>query len=173
MSHFGNKYRSTPLIYSHEENPLGTGGAIKQAFRHITGHRSFVFNGDTLFKVELVRMFDFHISRSAVFSLALRMVDDVSRYGAVERDEEFRITRFLEKGVKTGPGMINGGVYLINKEFFEKNKFPDVFSIEKDCLEKMVETFPFYGKVCRQYFIDIGIPEDYHKAQDDFKGFIG
>ena len=113
----------------------------------------------------------FHFSKSADFSIVLREVDNVSRYGSVELDENQRVVRFNEKGEQTGKGNINGGIYLINKKFFEKNKFADKFSLEKDCFEKLYKTHPFYGIVCKQYFLDIGIPEDYKTAQDDFKKF--
>jgi D-glycero-alpha-D-manno-heptose 1-phosphate guanylyltransferase len=171
MDHFGSQYRDIKIDYAIEEEPLGTGGGIQKAFEQITGNRAFVFNGDTMFKVDLTRHFDFHTIRKTDFSLTLREVDDVSRYGAVEVDEERKIIAFREKGENRGKGHINGGVYLIHKRFFEKNTFPEKFSIEKDCFEALVNTGQFYGLICKQYFIDIGIPEDYKKAQDDFKGF--
>jgi D-glycero-alpha-D-manno-heptose 1-phosphate guanylyltransferase len=171
IDHFGKKYKSVDIEYSVEESPLGTGGAIKKAFGYTFGKKAMVFNGDTMFRMNLLRLFDFHVIKSSDFTIVLRQVDDVSRYGAVERDDDYRIIRFNEKGEKSGKGMINGGIYLINKKFFEKIEFPEKFSIEKDCFEKMVHTFPFYGTICKQYFIDIGIPEDYQKAQDEFKEF--
>ena len=171
MDHFGSQYRDIKIDYAIEEEPLGTGGGVQKAFEYIEGNRAFVINGDTLFKVDLTRHFDFHTIRKTDFSLTLREVEDVSRYGAVEVDDERKIIAFREKGEKRGKGLINGGVYLIHKRFFEKNAFPEKFSIEKDCLEALVNTGQFYGLICRQYFIDIGIPEDYKQAQDDFKAF--
>jgi D-glycero-alpha-D-manno-heptose 1-phosphate guanylyltransferase len=171
IRHFGRQYRDIKIDYAIEEDLLGTGGGIKNAFKYIQGTRAFVINGDTMFRINLIRHFDFHTSRNTNFSLALREVEEVSRFGAAELDEEKKIIAFHEKGTLSGKGLINGGVYLINKRFFEKNVFPDKFSIEKDCLEALVGTGQFYGLICRQYFIDIGIPEDYEKAQDDFKTF--
>ncbi len=171
MEHFGNQYRGIRIDYAIEDEPLGTGGGIRKAFEFIEGQRAFVLNGDTLFRLDLIRHFDFHIIRKTDFSLTLREVADVSRYGAVEVDEDRKVTAFREKGEKRGKGYINGGVYLIHKRFFEKNAFPEKFSIEKDCFETLVDTGQFYGLICRQYFIDIGIPEDYEKAQHDFNEF--
>lgn len=171
MNHFGNQYKSIKIDYAIEEEPLGTGGAIKKAFELIEEDKAFVFNGDTMFRISLVKHYDFHMQHLADFSMVLREVDNIERYGAVERDEDKRITGFFEKGEKQGQGLINGGVYLINKRFFNKHHFPEKFSIEKDCFEKMVDTTPFYGVLCKQYFLDIGIPEDYQKAQDEFKRF--
>lgn len=169
--YFHNKYKSINIHYAVESEPLGTGGAITHALKHISGMKTLVFNGDTLFRINLDRLFEFHFSKSAEISMVLRKLDDVSRYGSVERDDNHRITGFCEKGEKTGEGMINGGVYLINKKFFDKHPFPEKFSIEKDCFEKLYKEVPFYGIICRQYFIDIGVPDDYVKAQDDFKRF--
>jgi D-glycero-alpha-D-manno-heptose 1-phosphate guanylyltransferase len=170
-NYFRTKYKSIDIHYATETEPLGTGGAITNALKYISGMKTLVFNGDTLFRINLDRLFEFHFSKSSEFSVVLRLLNDVSRYGAVERNENHRIINFVEKGEKRGEGMINGGVYLINKKFFEKHPFPEKFSIEKDCLEKFYHEIPFYGLVCRQYFIDIGVPEDYLKAQDEFKRF--
>lgn len=171
MDHFGDQYKSIHIEYAIEDEPLGTGGAIKKAFETVEDNKAFVFNGDTMFRINLIKLYDFHMSNMSNFSIVLREVDNVERYGAIERNENKRIISFREKGEKRGHGLINGGVYLINKRFFNENVFPDKFSIEKDCLEKMVDEYAFFGTICRQYFIDIGIPEDYEKAQDDFKNF--
>ncbi len=169
--HFGNRYKSIDIDYAVEEEPLGTGGAIKKAFELIKERRALVFNGDTMFRLNIERLTYFHQAKSADITIVLREVDNVLRYGSVERDDEMKITGYNEKGTRNGFGLINGGVYLINKNFFDRNDFPEKFSIEKDCFEKMYDTCSIYGLKCRQYFIDIGIPEDYQKAQDDFKRF--
>lgn len=171
MNHFGSSYKGIEISYTIEDELLGTGGAIKKAFDLIRGLRAFVFNGDTMFRINLIRQYDFHTIHQSNFSIVLREVDDVSRYGSVELDEDRKLINFIEKGEKTGKGLINGGVYLINKRFFTKYSFPEKFSIEKDCIEALVHTGEFYGLFCKQYFIDIGIPEDYQKAQDDFTEF--
>lgn len=171
IEHFGRNYKNIKIDYAIEDEPLGTGGGVKKAFESINGYRAFVFNGDTMFRINLIRQFDFQQIKQTDFSIVLREVEDVSRYGAVEIDIDKKVTGFSEKGSKRGIGRINGGVYLINKRFFIKNSFPEKFSLEKDCMEALVDTGQFYGLVCKQYFIDIGIPEDYQKAQDDFKTF--
>jgi D-glycero-alpha-D-manno-heptose 1-phosphate guanylyltransferase len=96
---------------------------------------------------------------------------DVERYGAVEINIENKVIGFSEKGENTGEGKINGGVYIIDKKFFEINDFPKKFSMEKDGFEKLYETYPFYGVLCKQYFIDIGVPDDYKRAQYEFEEF--
>jgi len=171
QSQFGNKYNSIHIDYAIEDSPLGTGGGIKKAFEKIQGNRAFVFNGDTMFRINLNDLIDFHSSNKSDFSIVLRELDNVQRYGSVEIDINQRITIFNEKGKKEGIGFINGGIYLTNKQFFNNLNLLEKFSLEKDCLEKLYTYLPFYGLICRQYFIDIGIPEDYLKAQNDFKKF--
>jgi len=171
QKHFGNRYKDIELDYAIEGSPLGTGGGIQKAFDQIKGYRAYVFNGDTLFFVDLERLTNFHLSKQTLFTLVLRNVDDTSRYGAVSRNEYGLISNFCEKGEHSGEGLINGGVYLIEKKFFDQYPFPEKFSLEKDCFEKLVSTRIFYGIICKQYFIDIGVPEDYKTAQDEFKEF--
>ena len=167
--HFKDQYKNVKIEYAYEDKPLGTGGGIVNALPLITGSKFLVYNGDTLFRVNLDRLNEFHFSKSARFTVVLRHVEDVSRYGSVETNMDNRIIKFNEKGENRGPGKINGGVYLINKSFFTSNNFPEKFSMEKDGFEKLFETQPFHGLTCKQYFIDIGIPEDYQKAQYDFR----
>ncbi len=169
--HFKDKYKSIHIDYAIEEEPFGTGGAIQLAFKQINGYRAMVFNGDTMFRVDMDKIINFHFSKGTGFSLVLREVGNVERFGAVEINTDNKITRFSEKGENTGPGNINGGVYVIEKKFFETMGFSEKFSMEKDGFEKLYKTYPFYGILCKQYFIDIGVPDDYKRAQDEFKEF--
>jgi D-glycero-alpha-D-manno-heptose 1-phosphate guanylyltransferase len=171
INHFGNQYKSISIDYAIEEQPLGTGGGIKKAFEKVKGRKALVLNGDTMFAVNLDKLVSFHFAHQSNFTMALRQLDNVERYGSVSIDLNQRIYKFEEKGEYAGEGLINGGVYIINKKFFEENEFPDKFSIEKDAFEKMYLDYPFYGVICHRKFIDIGIPEDYKRAQDEFKEF--
>ena len=165
---FGSEYNGMTIEYAIENEPLGTGGGIQNAFQLVKSGAALVVNGDTLFEVNLKDFYHKHKDSKAIISLALREIDDVSRYGIVETDDNHRITGFAEKGAKTGQGQINGGVYLIEKDFFESNEFEQKFSMEKDAFEKYYESQNFFGFPYKSYFLDIGIPEDYKKAQDEF-----
>lgn len=168
-SHFGEKYKGIDLSYTIEEEPLGTGGAIKLAFSKIRGISAFVLNGDTLFDVNLKRLTDYMRIRQANFCIALRFSLDSNRYGSVELDKDSRITNFYEKAPDPDENFINGGLYAIKKEYFLRLDLPEKFSIEKDFFEKYYKTERFIGFRCHSYFIDIGIPEAYKKAQDEFR----
>lgn len=171
QDYFSHKYKSISIEYSIEEEPLGTGGGIKKAFSMVNGKEVIILNGDTIFNIDLLKLYQIHHSKQSEFTIALRQVNDIKRYGSVEVDTDHRITKFNEKGFKTGNGQINGGIYIIKKDFFKNHYFPEKFSLEKDCLEKKVKELPFYGLLCKDYFIDIGIPEDYEKVKNDFKRF--
>jgi D-glycero-alpha-D-manno-heptose 1-phosphate guanylyltransferase len=171
MDHYGNKYKDIKIDYAIEEEPLGTGGGLKLAMALAEGPLVYVLNGDTFYHIDYLKLLDIHRAKESKLSLVLREVEDTSRYGCVERNENRQITGFFEKNQSSGKGFINGGVYIINKRFFLSQNLPDKFSLEKDFFEKIYKTEKIFGILCRQYFIDIGIPEDYEKAQDDFKDF--
>ncbi len=86
--HFGNRYKSIDIEYAVEDEPLGTGGGIKKAFDFVRGYKALVFNGDTMFRINLEKSFEFHFSKSSEFSIILREVNNVERYGAVELDSQ-------------------------------------------------------------------------------------
>lgn len=149
-----------------EEEPLGTGGAIALAMTRAKGDNVFVANGDTLFRINAEEISFFHRQRVAECTIALKKMQRFDRYGVVRTDASGRITSFEEKRFYD-EGLINGGVYLINKKRFAERSFPDKFSFEKDYLEKYYPEGQFYGVPQDAYFIDIGIPGDYQKAQQD------
>lgn len=159
---------SFKVSYVIEQEPLGTGGGIQLALGNAKTSNVAVLNGDTMFQVNLAELFTFHKEYQAETTLALKEMHQFERYGSVVLNEEHAIFSFEEKSFKEH-GFINGGVYVINREAFLQRFLPHKFSFEKDYLEAFVSEQKFYGKVFRDYFIDIGIPEDYQKAQEDFK----
>lgn len=151
-----------------EDEPLGTGGAIQLAIKKAASRIVLIANGDTLFKINAAELLSFHQLHGSECTLALKPMQNFDRYGVVQTDENGKIILFKEKQFYQD-GLINGGVYLISKEQFLTHSFPEKFSFEKDYLEKYVAQANFFGSVQDGYFIDIGIPEDYQKAQVDLK----
>ena len=151
-----------------EQEPLGTGGAIQLAIQKASSNNVAIANGDTLFKIKLDEVETLHDFRDAECTLALKPMQNFDRYGVVDTDSNGKIISFKEKQFYQD-GFINGGVYLINKERFLNHSFPEKFSFEKDYLEKFCGEGRFFGSRQDGYFIDIGIPEDYQKAQNDLK----
>lgn len=172
MGHFGEHYKSLQLVYAVEEKPLGTGGAILNALKDAGNYSVFIFNGDTYFDVNLQRLDDFRKIKEADICLSLRYEIEPDRFGIVEFDNNNRITRFYEKNAGFDEGYINGGVYLVRRDYLLRFGLPEVFSFERDFLQQYCQTEEFYGLRCFSYFRDIGIPEDYQKAQDEFKRLI-
>ncbi len=147
-----------------EDEPLGTGGAIRQALTFAEGENVLVTNGDTLFKINVNNAFDLHHKKKSDCTLCLKPMTNFDRYGVVEIDAENRITSFKEKQ-HYDSGLINGGVYVVNKESFLQENLPLKFSFEKNYLDQFFTDRPMYGMGQNEYFIDIGIPEDFAKAQ--------
>lgn len=168
IDYFGDSYQSLSIAYAIEENPLGTGGGILNACKQIKGDNVFVINGDTFFDVDLVELSAFHETNNALLTVALKKMEKFDRYGTVETDNEGRIIGFLEKKY-LDEGLINGGIYCLNKHIFHP-ELPEAYSFEKEILEKEIVNRKIYGLRSEGYFIDIGIPEDYARAQNDFKG---
>ena len=149
-----------------EDEPLGTGGAIKKACRVAVGKTVIVANGDTLFKVKLGKLISFHHMCGAHCTLSLKPMKRFSRYGVVELNKDYSIKNFHEKK-EYEEGLINGGVYALHAQKFLAEESPDKFSFEKDYLEKSYQSRRMFGVVQDEYFIDIGIPEDYERAQQE------
>ena len=170
---FGSKYADINIRYAIENEPLGTGGGIAQAMAMIDTD-SFVLNGDTFFDVDLSELYEFYQKAHCDIALALKRMYHFDRYGTVEVGNQDRVLQFHEKQYRA-EGLINGGVYVLSKDLFKKveeieeSPLPQKFSFEKDILEKHLLPLHYHGKEFKGYFIDIGIPEDYQKAQEDFK----
>jgi D-glycero-alpha-D-manno-heptose 1-phosphate guanylyltransferase len=149
---------------STEDEPLGTGGAIRQACSLVTAETVLVTNGDTLFKGNIPALAAAHGQQQAHCSLLLKPMQQFSRYGVVELDTQQRITCFKEKQYYES-GLINAGMYLLQTQPFLAEQLPPKFSFEKEYLEALYASRKMVGVVQDAYFIDIGIPEDYARAQ--------
>lgn len=163
--YFQTHYGAIKLEYAIETTPLGTGGATKHALQTVEDKSKpiFVLNGDTLFKVDLQAMYRFHEQHQAKLTMALCEVDNVERYGCVTIVEN-QVVAFREKG-EAGTGLINAGVYLAAPSLL--NDYPEsaAFSFEGDYLSSGV--IKPHAFVADGYFIDIGVPEDYQRAEAD------
>ncbi len=164
QGYFGGKYRNIDILYSVEDSLLGTGGAIREALKLVEGEYTFVFNGDTLFRISLSEFYELHIDRGADVSIALRWVADTSRYGRIEISNDGEITSFSEKGMR-GDGYVNAGVYILHRDIFRGYPMGRTFSFERDFLQLFCRRLKLFGFAFDAYFIDIGIPEDYNRAK--------
>ena len=159
---FGSRYLGMEIDYVVEDSPLGTGGAIRLAFEACTQDHAFVFNGDTYLDLDAQVLERQWQARKHTIVVG-RQVQDTFRYGRLVVDGA-RIICFAEKGIE-GPGLINAGCYVLATDALARFPLNHSFSIETDYLVPevvcaTVEVFETEG-----LFIDIGIPEDYVRAQ--------
>lgn len=166
-AHFGNRYRDLILHYVPEDEPLGTGGAILKALRATTTQTVLATNGDSIFACDLTAFGTFHAARASQLSLALKPMTNFDRYGTVTVNEHDRVTGFEEKQPRES-GLISAGVYLINRDWLLAKPLPEKCSMERDVLEAYHTTDAMAGFQSTSYFLDIGIPEDFQKAQHEF-----
>lgn len=158
----GTSFGGMHVHYSKEETPLGTGGAIKKALRLCKDDFAVVINGDTFYNVDLSEMAARHKNTGMAITLAAKMLKNVERSGFLETEGGL-LTGFCEKGA-SGAGLINGGIYLINKNALDCIS-EEKFSFEKQVLEKLLMPVGVFES--DTYFIDIGIPEEFARANEE------
>jgi NDP-sugar pyrophosphorylase family protein len=153
------------LHYSHESEPLGTGGALKRAEPLLRSSEVLVLNGDSIFGIDVLALLHSHRSRKAHATIALAEVDDRQRYGTVEIDEQGQITGFQEKA-QAGGGLINGGIYILRSEILALISPGRAVSLEREIFPQIIGR-GLFGTPFRAYFADIGVPEAYRRLQAD------
>ncbi len=158
ICYYGNRYKNIDIKYSIEDEPLGTGGCIKKALKMTTEKYVYIINGDTYFNIDFSR-----IAKPNNIIIACKYMIDTARYGKIISEHNI-VIRFVEKEI-VGPGYINGGIYCLDRDVFDPFILPKKFSIEKDFFEKYLDQLSIQTFLSDEYFIDIGIPEDYEKAQ--------
>ena len=169
-AHFGNgRAHGVRMHYVHEDEPLGTAGAIRNAVHHIEG-TIFVCNGDILTTLDLRAQLDMHRDRGAIATLHTRSVEDPSAFGVVETDTNGRVRRFIEKPKpgETSAREINAGTYVLEPEAVEAIPIGRPVSIERDTFPLLIEmTGRVYARSTLDYWIDVGRPETYRQAHRD------
>ncbi|HRZ50052.1 MAG TPA: nucleotidyltransferase family protein [Bacteroidales bacterium] len=166
-SYFGNTYHDLSIQYVKEKEPMGTGGGLLLASQELSGN-TFMMNGDSLFSIPLKELEDAKYQYHPSVVIALRKVEDAGRYGQVEINDKNRIMAFREKNPGAGEGSINGGIYLMEAEWLKKCAPAEKFSLEREIFAAKATQEFFMGIAFNNYFIDIGIPEDYRRACDEF-----
>lgn len=165
--HFGVAFEGLALAYEIESVPLGTGGATRAALARCDDDHAFVFNGDTYLDLEMDQVEAlWRETREPI--IVARQVADTFRYGRLDI-EDGRVRRFREKGIP-GPGFINAGTYVMPREALAQFPPDTPFSLEVDYLVPAVLEIGFRAFFTHGFFIDIGLPDDYRRAQTIFSG---
>jgi len=160
---FGGSYREMELCYSQEVEPLGTGGALRLALPFLSSNPLLVMNGDSFCDADLGVLLDRHIAALATASLTLVRVVDSSRYGSVDTKENGEVTNFTEKGLRQGEGIINAGIYLLDRTVVAAIPEGRAVSLEREVFPHLISK-GLYGFYQHAGFIDIGVPSDYQAA---------
>ena len=163
ISHFGTSYKNVPITYAHEKEPLGTGGAIEFALQNLDNKPVLILNGDTLLNIKYQQLLDWYKQSQPKVAMVLRHVSNTGRFGSVDVNND-TVTGFHEKG-KMGPGLINTGVYILSPSIYKSLGITGKHSFEVDILQNHIIELSPKAFITSEYFIDIGIPEEYERAQ--------
>ncbi len=171
---FGSQFAGIDLAYSAEDEPLGTGGAVRLAASRTLGSEFLVVNGDSFTDVDYENVVSAFFASGRQPLMVLTEVSDTARYGRVEWAEQTTgpiaspVKQFLEKGV-AGPGWINAGNYLLPREVTEARPVGVPFSLERDVFPELVSCHRLLAVQSGRMFIDIGTPETYATAEEFFE----
>ncbi|EAC2042710.1 D-glycero-D-manno-heptose 1-phosphate guanosyltransferase [Campylobacter jejuni] len=157
---FKDEFDGMKIRYNIEKELLGTGGAIKDALKFIQ-NQAYVLNGDTIFDIDLKKI----VLNDSKICIALKQMQNFDRYGTVNIDDQGIVTSFEEKVFKKR-GLINGGIYLLKKDIFDEFDLEKKFSFE-EFLQVNYKILKIQAQIFDDYFIDIGIPEDYRRFNND------
>lgn len=161
------------IEYAIEEKPLGTGGGIKLAMEKASDNDIIILNGDTFFDVDLQQLMNCHKNQAdSKLTIALKPMKSFDRYGTVTISDMGKVIRFNEKQPCEN-GLINGGVYVLSNDKDIFSGKPEKFSFETDIMQTCCgEQGIVFAESYNGYFIDIGIPEDYKKADIEFRNIF-
>ncbi|KQI15958.1 D-glycero-D-manno-heptose 1-phosphate guanosyltransferase [Campylobacter coli CVM 41970] len=155
QEYFKDEFHGMKIHYNIEKELLGTGGAIKDALK-LVKNEVYVVNGDTFFDIDLKKL----VLNGSKICIALKQMQNFDRYGTVNVDEQGIVTSFEEKVFKK-QGLINGGIYLLDKDIFKDFALQEKFSFE-EFLQENYRNLKARAEIFDDYFIDIGVPEDYY-----------
>jgi mannose-1-phosphate guanylyltransferase len=158
------------IKYAVEKEPLGTGGAIRNAAQLLDTQESVVIlNGDVLSSHDLSEQIRQHEAHDADVTLHLTQVEDARAFGCVPTDSQGRVTAFLEKMENPVTNQINAGCYVFNPRVISSIPLDTVVSVERETFPQLVANgAKVYGYLENAYWLDIGTPKALLKASIDF-----
>ncbi len=167
MDHFAGNYKGIKITYAIEDTPLGTGGGLLLAAQKLPdGAPALILNGDTFFDANLKELEEFHNKHNSEWTFALARANEAGRYTGLEVDEEGRIIS-LKSGTDKIGRLVNSGVYLVNPAILKglEQEAGAKISLEDDIFPRFMNAKKMlYGLEFTGNFIDIGVPEDYFRA---------
>lgn len=168
VEYLNNFFQNANIQVTTEEYPLLTGGAIRLALSFANTNDVLIINGDSFFDIDILDFYNFHNQNNSQITIALKEMQNFDRYGEIQVDHSNRILKFEEKKY-CNKGYINAGYILLKRHLLNDFELNTPFSFESDFLEKNIGKLDLFGFIQDKYFVDIGIPEDYHDANNYFK----
>ena len=168
---FGAAYNNIALSYSREPHPLGTGGALRMAVPMLKSETTLVLNGDSYCGAPLGEFALWHTKRQSKATILLVQTDDTRRFGRVQIDEDGRVVEFMEKAETEGPGWINAGIYLVERQMIDSIPADRAVSIEREIFPDWIGR-GLHGFCCKGCLWDIGLPSSYAQANAEFVSSI-
>ncbi len=170
--YFGHRDMGDVSIeFSREEEPLGTGGALKRAWPLIKSDPFLVMNGDSFCSFAVRELLESHRARDALVTMVLGEVDDAGDYGTVVAGDDGKLESFREKVEGKGKPTVSGGIYLFSRTALGGRPARDRFSLEEDFFPGLVGR-GLYGHAAAGVVIDIGTPERYERARRSLEGTV-
>ncbi len=162
--YFKKKNLGLNILFSKEDQPLGTGGAVKNAESLIKNDHFIILNGDSYCEVNFKNFFNFHLKVKSMISIVITKIKkNIKDFGTVDIDLSGKIIKFKEKDDSIQEGYINAGIYVFNKEVLKMIPPNKKFSLEYELFPKIKEC---HGFINNGLFIDIGTPERLLKAEN-------
>jgi mannose-1-phosphate guanylyltransferase len=157
------------ILYAVEKEPLGTGGAIRNAAQLLGRDEPIViFNGDVLSRHSIANQIEFHTDNKADVTLHLIDVEDARAFGCVPTDSEGRVTAFLEKMDNPVTNSINAGCYVFSPHVIDQIPLGAVVSVERETFPALVSSGrPVFGYKEQSYWLDVGTPAALFKGSRD------
>jgi D-glycero-alpha-D-manno-heptose 1-phosphate guanylyltransferase len=169
-SHYQRKFKGIDLLFSIEQQPLGTGGAFKNAQGLVKSEHVFGLNGDCFTPVDYKAFLDYSLSRKALAALVAVKIKGNKDFGTVVMDKGDRITAFKEKLETKDVQHINAGIYCFHKGLFDRMP-SGAFSMEYDLFPRLIGE-EFFGFKVDAPFIDIGTPERFEWAKEHLREML-
>ena len=167
--YYSEKKDGIEYVFSKEDVPLGTGGALVNATKLIRSKIFLGLNGDSICQVNLKNFYNFHLGKKTKVSIALTSADDPGNYGCIALNENHEITQFNEKSISKPDGkLINTGIYLIERELIDSFSLNKKLSLEYDMFPKLTKS-TLHGYIDNAQLFDIGTPERLNKLRNHFQ----
>jgi len=167
-SHFGSQYREAKIDYMVETHPMGTGGGLLLSLKYLSNSNPFLLlNGDTFFDISIFDLLKCHLTNRAAITISLFRTREKGRYMGIHLSDDGRILSLRASHNPAGI-LANGGIYMVDPKVFGEFIIPTTkaLSLESDIFPELLKSEAgIWGYESNGYFIDIGVPEDYFRAQ--------